>query len=76
MSMKDILPELYSDYPDLHKAVYEYLVEKFGIPKIGWKFIRQSLIPTEDKYFDKFLIEVRKGKEIEIYFYITDFFGK
>ena len=28
------------------------------------------------KYFDKILIEVSKGKEIEIYFEITDSFGK
>jgi len=57
-------------------AEYEYLVEKFGIPKIGWKFIRQSLIPAEDKYFDKLIIEVSNGKEVEIYFDITEFFGK
>jgi len=36
----------------------------------------QSLIPQKDKYFDKFLLKADKGKVIEIYFEITEIFGK
>lgn len=30
-------------------AEYEYLINKYGIIDIHWKFIRQSLIPHKDK---------------------------
>ncbi|MDA3813462.1 MAG: hypothetical protein PF570_04330 [Candidatus Cloacimonetes bacterium] len=33
-------------------AEYEHLVAKFGIPGINWMFIKQSMIPGENKYFD------------------------
>lgn len=43
-------------------AEYEYLVDKFGIPNIDWKFIQQSMILGKDKYFDKLLLKDKQGK--------------
>ena len=40
-----------------------------------YKIIRQSLHNKDGKYFDKLLINV-DGQEREIYFDISDFFGK
>ncbi len=56
-------------------AEYEYLVDKFGIPDFNWKLIQQTLIPGKNKYFDKFLLNDRQGKDFEIYFDISEFFG-
>ncbi|MDP8267226.1 MAG: hypothetical protein P9L97_00735 [Candidatus Tenebribacter davisii] len=55
-------------------AEYNYLTDKFGVWNVDWVFIRQSLTPERDKYFDKILIEVMSSKEIEIYFDITSWF--
>jgi hypothetical protein len=57
-------------------AEYDYLVKKFGIPDIDWFFIKQMLIPQKDKYFDKFLLKDNHDNEFEIYFNISNFFGK
>jgi len=55
---------------------YKYLVDNYGVPDNDWFFIHQRLIPCENKYFDKFLLKDKQGNEFEIYFDITEFFGK
>lgn len=57
-------------------AEYEYLSKTYGIPEFDWFFIHQRLIPGKDKYFDKFLLKDKQGNEFEVYFNITEFFGK
>ena len=62
-----------SDCTDMEGVDQEYLImrEVFG----EFKMIQQSLLNIDDKMYDKLEIEV-KGERMEIFFDITDFFGK
>jgi len=49
------------------EAEYEYLVEKFGIPKIDWSFIRQSLLPQKKiNILTKSYLKINKGKRLKL----------
>ena len=41
----------------------------------NYKLIQQSLLNVEDQMYDKLELEI-EGEKIEVFFNITDFFGK
>jgi len=41
-----------------------------------YRLIRQVLLENEGKMYDKLELELRNGEKIDLYFDITDFFGK
>ena len=51
---------------------YQYLRNRYP----GYKFIMQSLINHEGKYYDVLKIKTAEGEELEIHFDISSFFGK
>jgi len=51
---------------------YNEVQKRFG----NYKLIRQSLLNQEGRMFDKLELELEDGRIIEVYFDITDFFGK
>ena len=53
------------------KQEYIEARERFG----DYKLIRQSLLNIEGKIYDLLLLDIN-GKEVEVYFDISDFFGK
>jgi hypothetical protein len=57
-------------------AEYYYLEKRFGERQVDWKLIRQSLRGKGGKYYDLMQIELKDGTKKDIYFDITDFFGK
>jgi len=46
--------------------------QRFG----NYRLVRQDLMEYNKKMFDKLEIEVENGQLIEVYFDITEFFGK
>lgn len=57
-------------------AEYQYLEKKFGRRNADWKLIRQGLLHKNAKHFDLMQIELADGTQKDIYFDITEFFGK
>jgi len=57
-------------------AEYYYLEKKFGRFKVDWKLNKQRLLHKGNKKFDLMQIELKDGTRKDIYFDITDFFGK
>ncbi len=57
-------------------AEYEFLAEKYGIPRLQWKKIKQSCMTYEDKRYDIIKIKLLDDSIVDIYFDITDWFGK
>ncbi|MHA1148877.1 MAG: hypothetical protein ACTSR8_11625 [Promethearchaeota archaeon] len=62
-----------SDCTDIEGVDQEYLILRsiFG----EFTLIQQVLLNQNKKFYDKLEVEV-KGKKMEIFFDITDFFGK
>lgn len=54
------------------KAEYKWLSEKHP----GYTFISQKLLTKSDKPYDLILIKTHKGEKTEVYFDISNFFGK
>lgn len=54
------------------KAEYDYLDRKFR----RYERLSQGLLDKDGKYYDVFTLKDPKGKQIEVYFDITAFFGK
>jgi len=51
---------------------YKEVTKRFG----EYRLIRQVLLENEGKMYDKLELELRNGENIDVYFDITDFFGK
>ena len=58
------------------KAEYEYLAERYGIPRLQWRKLKQTCIPHNDKRYDIIKIKLLDDSIVEIYFDITEWFGK
>jgi len=58
------------------KAEYEYLAERYGIPRLQWTKLKQTCIPHNDKRYDIIKIKLLDDSIVEIYFDITEWFGK
>lgn len=56
-------------------AEYLYLEERFGERDIHWRLAMQALL-TGDKRVDRLTIELTDGTTQNIYFDISEFFGK
>ena len=50
---------------------YIEVQKRFG----NYKLIQQSLLNVDERMYDKLELEI-EGKEIDVFFDITDFFGK
>lgn len=63
-----------SDCDNIQGIDQEYIEvrKRFG----NYKLIRQSLVENNNRLFDKLEIELEDRQKIELYFDITDFFGK
>src|SRR3989339_214187 len=57
-------------------AEYYYLEKKYGRQNVNWKLISQNLLHKQDKHFDLLIIKLVDGSQKEVYFDITEFFGK
>jgi len=53
-------------------AEYAWLAKKYP----GYKMTRQSLMRDKGKKYDMLEIKTTDGKQLEVYFDITDYFGK
>jgi hypothetical protein len=58
------------------EAEYRYLEQKFGQRNRDWKLIKQSLIHHGGKHYDLMEIQLADGAKKQLYFDITEFFGK
>ena len=57
-------------------AEYYYLEMKYGRQNVNWKLISQNLLHKQDKHLDLLIIRLVDGSQKEVYFDITEFFGR
>lgn len=57
-------------------AEYYYLEMKYGRQNVNWTLLSQNLLHTQDKHFDLLRLRFVDGSPKEVYFDITEFFGK
>ena len=57
-------------------AEYYFLEKKFGKMQVDWKLSRQELLNQDGKHYDLMRIELKDGTKKDVYFDITEFFGK
>lgn len=58
-------------------AEYRYLGERFGRPGVDWRVVEQALWEGEDgKHFDVFTLSLKDQRTVEVYFDISEFYGK
>jgi hypothetical protein len=57
-------------------AEYQYLEKRFGKRNLDWRLKEQRLLHQGKRSFDLMQIELKDGTKKDIYFDITDFFGK
>ena len=76
-SIKDSI--IISDVEDSHEGInaeYRYIEKKFGEKGLDWNLVKQILLSEEGEFYDQIIIQLKDGKNINIYFNITEFFGK
>ena len=57
-------------------AEYQYLADKYGARGTGWNLEMQSLMQDKGKSYDLMRILLKDGTKIDLFFDITEFFGK
>jgi hypothetical protein len=57
-------------------AEYRYLEERWGRRNVDWRLLRQSLVHKGGRSYDFMQIKLQDGSQKEVYFDITEFFGK
>ena len=57
-------------------AEYYFLEKIFGQPDVDWKLKRQSVLHKNGKDYDRMEIELKDGSKKDVFFDITEFFGK
>ena len=57
-------------------AEYVWLEEKFGEENVEWEMIDQVLLDEGDSQFDLLKVKLRNDEVKEVWFDITDFYGK
>jgi len=57
-------------------AEYYYLEKKFGQRNVDWKLKRQSMRQIKGKIYDRMEIELKDGSRKDVFFDISEFFGK
>ena len=57
-------------------AEYAWLAQEFGVQEKDWTLVMQSLMHDKGRSYDQMIVKIADGTEKEIYFDITDFFGK
>ena len=67
-----------SDHQEGIAQEFSYLSDKFGERNKDWNLLQQALVQDGDtnKIFDVLNIELQTGEKKEIFFDITNFFGK
>jgi hypothetical protein len=59
------------------QAEYQYLQKHFGVQNRDWKLVRQVLLKTSDgRMNDLMVVRQADGRQVEIRFDITEYFGK
>jgi hypothetical protein len=56
-------------------AEYRYLRQRFGERGVHWRLVVQALV-TGDKPVDRLTIELADGTQKDVFFDISEFFGK
>ena len=64
------------DETDGVDAEYNWFEEKFGEQNITWELIDQELMDEGERQFDLIRIKLKSGEVKELWFDITDFYGK
>lgn len=57
-------------------AEYYYLETKYGRQNVKWKLLSQNLLHKQGRHFDLLRLRFVDGSPKEVYFDITEFFGK
>ena len=57
-------------------AEYHVLEKEFGQQNVDWKLKRQSVLRQKGKVYDRMELELKDGAKKDVYFDITEFFGK
>jgi hypothetical protein len=57
-------------------AEYRYLREKFGQQNRDWQLTRQEVLQNGGRVFDVMLLKLADGRQLTVYFDITEFFGR
>jgi hypothetical protein len=58
------------------QAEYQYLSEKFGVRGTDWQLKMQFLMEDKGKSYDMMKISLKDGRELDVFFDISEFFGK
>lgn len=58
------------------EAEYFFLEKQFGRRNVDWKLKRQSVRNIKGKVYDRMEIELKNGDKKDVYFEISEFFGK
>jgi hypothetical protein len=57
-------------------AEYYYLETKYGRQNVKWELLSQNLLHRQGRHFDLLRLRFVDGSPKEVYFDITEFFGK
>ena len=55
-------------------AEYAYVMEKHGLPHVGWKLISQSVMEAAGRHYDAMCIALGNGQKRTYYFDISRFY--
>ena len=58
------------------QAEYNYIERKYGIRWKDWHLVNRRFFADSNRKYDHFVIRLTNGRTVEIYFDITDFYGK
>ncbi|UCG01964.1 MAG: hypothetical protein JSW11_20495 [Candidatus Heimdallarchaeota archaeon] len=57
-------------------AEYLYLENKFGKRGVEWQLLKQELLNENQNVYDRLIIQLSDKAVINVYFNLTEFFGK
>jgi len=58
------------------RAEYDFIADRYGIPKLQWKKLKQTCQPYQGRRYDIIKIKLLDDSIVETYFDITEWFGK
>jgi hypothetical protein len=57
-------------------AEYRYLTQRLGQRGVDWQLVEQRLFEVDGKHYDHFRLALKDGREVEVYFDISEFYGR
>ena len=75
-SIDDAIPIHVTNEVEGISAEYQYIALIFGVRNKDWKTLHQDLMTKFGHHYDRITILLKDGTEKDIYFDITEFFGK